>query len=273
MRNDALEEVESNIDIWIPEIDASSPNTRYDNTSDNVIYTINSISDADKFCKMYTHNRNYTGLKLGHHVIINDGQFSSDWRIVGFDLEHNRQASDGTTYDNGYGIYMISSYHTIGYTYGRTNSSIEDKLLTPYIDSYIHNNILNGSIANNLKTVLGDHLINRRVLLSSIVSPDNIAGTTAYTWTTAYSALANEYNILGHNSTSTIYDTGESNYKLPIFNYTNAEDVLYKSWLRSCRWNEYMDRLEAEYTLRTDYISWDYAGVLGYYHSGMILIR
>ena len=250
MDNDAIEEIEDNIEIWMPEIDSTDPNTRYDNTSDNLVYTISSLSDADKFCKMYTHNRNYTGLKLGNRIQINDGTRTSTWTIVGFDLEHNRQASDGTTYDNGYGIYMMSSYDAFN---SPSCWHSNDTSLTAYMYSNIHTYTLI-NIVNKIRNVLGDHIVNRNVLLSSNFSNRDIFKnmcTSAYTWTTSYSTLLTAYNSTGTIGEygGTVYDQGEANYKLPLFNYNSQSDLVHNSWIRTCfiYGNSGSDILQARY--------------------------
>lgn len=57
--------------------------------------------------------------------------------------------------------------------------------------------------------------------------------SNAYTWTTAYATLLNIAQLTGRFSN--VYDCGEANYRLPIFNsdsyiYPNESKFIY--WLR-----------------------------------------
>ena len=102
-----------------------------------------------------------------------------------------------------------------------------------YKSSYMHNTVL-PNIVNTLKTVLGTHVVNRNVLLSSSTSTGSGSSgkSNAYKWTTADATLMSVGQMTGtfasHNNK---YDAGEANYKLPLFNY---EDYWTGSdfWLR-----------------------------------------
>ena len=129
-------------------------------------------------------------------------------------MEHNRAASDGTTYNNGYGICMIPK------TYVTTSVWNDSKtLIGAYKSSTINTSIL-VTLSNNLKNVLGTHLVNRNVLLSSSVDGDY--HSNAYIWTTSYATLMSVGQLTGtFASNRNKYDDGEANYKLPLFNYTS----------------------------------------------------
>ena len=184
----------------------SGPNKRYER---KYLGTWSSVSQVDTFLSTYTHENNYEGLSLGNYVTIR----GNDWAIAGFDMECNQMAADGTIYDNGYGICLIpktyiedaddqwsGSYYN---TYGG------------YISSGPHTTTL-PSIDVKLINALGDHIINRNVLLSS--STDGTY-SNAYTWDMAYSTLMSIGQITGtFASNNNKYDDGEANYKLPLFN-------------------------------------------------------
>ena len=129
-------------------------------------------------------------------------------------MEYNRKASDGTTYNNGYGICMIPK---TGVTKAAWNSV--NTVTGGYKSSTIHTSTL-PSIVTKLQTVLGSHLINRNVLLSSNVNGN--CSSSAYKWTTSYATLMSVGQMTGtfasHNNK---YDDGEANYKLPLFNYVD----------------------------------------------------
>ena len=201
MRNDALQEVEGNIQIKVP-------NDKYQ--YNNLFTTFNSISDVDNFFNRYNHDNGYNGLALGQKIQINDGVYNRKWIIAGFDMEYNR--TNGVTVNNGYGISLIPDefYITKSVKWNNSDSA------TPYINSTIHTSTLT-TVSNNLRNVLGDHLVNRNVMLGSNAS-DN--GTTGYTWTTAYCTLPSLWQFTGTRyGYNSIYDDGEASYKLPVFDY------------------------------------------------------
>ena len=221
MDYDAIEEIE---DKLLPAYDSTDPNSRYD-SSNHIVYTINSIEDANTFCKLYSKERNYSGLSLGMCIQINDGSNNKAWKIAGFDCEHNHTASDGTIKDNGYGICLIP-VEKLSTSQWDSSSTDPD----PYMNSWIHAVIANGMYTvNAYKTVLGDHLINRNVLLCNNI--DINTGSVSYTWTLDYFTLMSSYQLTGTNNPDTkIYDRGEANYQLPIFKFINCYFDSY--WLR-----------------------------------------
>ena len=77
------------------------------------------------------------------------------------------------------------------------------------------------NIVTKLQRVLGSHIVQRNVLLSS--SSDGIY-SDAYTWNTAYATLMSIGQMTGSFATTTNkYDDGEANYKLPIFNHKDLK--------------------------------------------------
>ena len=214
----------------MPDNTTGNPNDRYD---ERVVYTISSTADADTFCNTYNHSNNYSGLALGQMIKINDGAYNAYWHIAGFDMEYNHRASDGTTKDNGYGICLIP---VGGLSLILWNNSYTH---TAYINSRAHTYYL-PIVANNLKKVLGNHLINRNVLLGDEVTSSSPYSynyyTTSYAWTTSYLTLMSGCQLTGSNRYYNQYDSGEANYKLPLFDY-----IGYKCgspyWLRGTRRN------------------------------------
>ena len=191
----------------------------------------------DNFCNTYNHTNGYNGLKLGQRIKINDGTYNEDWYIAGFDMEHNRYASDNTLYNNGYGICLIPKSNL---TEDKWYNSAVSGIAVPYIRSIIHTSTL-PTIANNLKNVLGSHLINRNVLLSSgldssVESKEYGNCVNSYTWTTSYCTLMSlqqvsgfgmyTYNTSASGSHMINYDKygiGEANYMLPLFSFDYFE--------------------------------------------------
>ena len=202
------------------------PNEReYSSTN---LGTWSSISDVDTFLNRFNHGTNYkdgnTKLSVGNYVTIQDGStYTHKWVIAGFDMEHNQTAADGTVYDNGYGICMIQQSTALS---GDTRKW-GDSITGGYIASNAHT-VEMPNIVTYLKTVLGSHLINRNVLLSSSV--DSNGYSNAYTWTTSYATLMSVGQLTGtFASNRNKYDDGEANYKLPIFNtldYTTYPNLI-----------------------------------------------
>ena len=201
-------------------IDTSTPNTRYKSQN---LGTWSSTADVDNFLYSCCHDTGYYGATIGSYVTINDGTYNKQWVIAGFDMEHNHKASDGNTKDNGYGICLIPKTSLGNYVWDSNNTS------KGYKGSTINTSTLT-TVANNLKKVLGDHLVLRNVLLSSAI--DSNCYASAYTWTTAYCTLMSTGQVTGtFASNRNKYDDGEANYKLPLFNYeTWSFDVW--AWLR-----------------------------------------
>lgn len=227
---DAIEELAFLVD---------DPNDRnYDATS---LGTWSSLSQVDTFLATYNrasaYKTNDNKLRIGNRITISDGTYNAVWMIVGFDLESSRKASDDTTYDNGYGIALVPVTQL---TTGQWNTS--NTTSGGYKSSYMHTTIMS-TVATNLKKVLGTHLVNRNVLLSSSISGNN---SNAYTWTTAYATLMSIGQMTGtfasHNNK---YDDGEANYKLPVFNDAEIKTGSY-FWSRCVRgsgsaWYVYSD--------------------------------
>ena len=149
-------------------------------------------------------------------------------------MESNQDAADGTVYDNGYGICMIPQTQL---TTARWNTS--NTTAGGYKSSYMHTTVL-PEIVTKLQTILGSHMVNRNVLLSSSVSGSS---ADAYTWTTAKATLMSIGQMNGtFAENNTKYDDGEANYKLPVFNFKDfktgqsfwsrgVKDSYYGAWI------------------------------------------
>ena len=196
-----------------PEPVADDPNDRY--ISD--LYAWSSVSDVDTFFSKFNHDSGYKdgniGLSVGDRIVIKDGTYNATWIIAGFDMEHNQKAADGIVYDNGYGICMIpvAQVTTDRWAMGTSVNGA-------YKSSAIHSSAL-PTVVTNLKNILGDHIVNRNVLLSNNVYRDTKL-SYSYMWTTAYATLMSVGQMTGKfAANSNKYDDGEANYKLPLFNY------------------------------------------------------
>lgn len=210
--------------------DTSTPNTRYKSQN---LGTWSSANDVDKFLKNCNHATGYYGASIGSTITIKDGTYNKKWVIVGFDCEHNKTASDGTPYDNGYGIFMIPTESLFKYNDG------DMSLSSGYMNTGAHkkiNNYLQSSFVS-YNSILKDHLIKRRMLLSN--SANVGSNTTGYEWTIGYGSLMSAGQITGKfASNNNKYDDGEANYKLPYFNFTTWQFGDY-SLLRGLRGTSY----------------------------------
>ena len=211
-------------------IDSSTPNTRYKSQN---LGTWSSVSDVDNFLYSCCHDTGYYGATIGSYVTINDGTYNKEWIIAGFDCEKNHKASDGNTKDNGYGICLIPKKSLGNYAWD-SNSTING-----YNGSEMHKSTL-PVVANNLRKVLGNHLVQRNVLLSNAADSNYYA--KGYFWTTAYCTLMSMGQVTGtFASNRNKYDDGEANYKLPLFNYETWSFDTW-AWLRGlCGSSGYVD--------------------------------
>ena len=201
-------------------IDSSTPNTRYKSQN---LGTWSSTADVDNFVHSCCHDTGYYGATIGSYVTIKDGTYNKQWIIAGFDCEKNHKASDGNTKDNGYGICLIPKASLGNAVWDNNNTS------KGYGGSEMNTSTL-PTVATNLKKVLGSHLVQRNVLLSSARDFNYYA--SAYTWTTAYCTLMSMGQVTGtFASNRNKYDDGEANYKLPLFNYESWSFDAW-AWLR-----------------------------------------
>ena len=203
-----------------------NPNSRYSPVD---LGSWNSISDVDTFLNRFNHDNGYkdgdTKLGVGDYVTINYGPYNTVWAIAGFDMEHNRTASDGTVYDNGYGICMIPKAYVTSKPWNDINT-----IDGAYISSTIHTTYI-PSIVTTIRNILGDHIVNRNVLLSSSVGSNSYSN--AYMWTTSDATLVSvsQIKVGALGSYRNQYDDGEANYLLPL--YTHIDYIGYPHWTRS----------------------------------------
>lgn len=225
MSTDAITDIENDI---------KDPNKNYNTKT---CAEFRSISDVDTFFSRFNHANNYTdGLNpnaLGGLINIFDGTYNTTWQIAGFDVEHNRTAADGTVYDNGYGIALIPATIVTNSCWNQTDTTSGG-----YKSSYIRLTPLSNIILS-LMNVLGSHLVNRNVLLSSSIGSNG--SSNAYTWTTDFGTLLSVGQMNGNfASYNNKYDDGEANYKLPLFEFQNYY-TNYTIWTRNiynslCTW-------------------------------------
>lgn len=159
-------------------------------------------------------------------IVIQDGTYNATWEIAGFDMGSKRQAADGTTIDDGYGIYLIPRTSLASSQMWGTYKQMP----AGYLGCTPMQNTL-ATIQSKLEAVLGDHLVTRNVYLSTAAN-DN--GSTAGKWTTAKLTLLSLTQLDGRSWGSVgshycVYDVGEANQKLPLFNYERYW-LPYREW-------------------------------------------
>ena len=206
--------------------DTSTPNTRYKSQN---LGTWSSVNDVNDFLNTCCHDTGYYGATIGSYVTINDGNYNKEWIIAGFDMEHNQTAADNTVYDNGYGICLIPKTSLGKSTWSDGNDGLASN---GYYGSTINKTTL-PAVAANLRNILGNHLIERKVLLSNARSANAYPyAAISYIWTTAYCTLMSAGQVTGtFGINRNKYDDGEANYKLPLFNYeTWSFDI--RAWIR-----------------------------------------
>ena len=244
----------------IGSVDTSTPNTRY---KSQYLGTWSSIEDVDNFLSTCNHSSEYYGATIGSYVTIKDGTYNKQWVIAGFDCEKNHKASDGNIKDNGYGICLIPRM-SLG------NAVWNPKKCDGYYESEIHKTTLS-AVATNLKKVLGSHLVQRNVLLSSARDYYNNWVASAYTWTTANCTLMSAGQITGtFASNKTKYDDGEANYRLPLFNYETWSFDTH-AWLRGL--SGHNGNIDFVYTFITSGSAFAFAGSNSYGLRPLIYIR
>lgn len=130
-----------------------------------------------------------------------------------------------------------------GYGFTTTAKMNETNTTTGgYLNSYMHQTVL-PCYADSLKTVLNNHLLSHRTILSNAVNPStpSMAGAgmtgaaSGVGWATVELQLINEVQIYGTTVwSSSAYDVGVDNRQLPVFKFINPVHLGRKYfWLRS----------------------------------------
>ena len=110
-----------------------------------------------------------------------------------------------------------------------------------YYNSYMHQSVI-PTIDTNLATILGNHLLARRALLSNAMNKDLTSGagagwmgsTTGWDWYTVKSCLMSEVAVYGSKVfSSSFHDIGEDCERLPIFQFKGHSYTRQWFWLRA----------------------------------------
>lgn len=155
--------------------------------------------------------------------------------FAAFDYYYNAGAPTPTTHH----AVLIPRIYGFATTAQMNSSSTT---VGSYFNSDMHQIVL-PCYAKALKTVLNNHLLAHRTMLPNAInaSTPSMAGagltgaSSAYAWETVELQLMNEVQVFGTTIwTSSAYDVGVDNEKLPVFNFINS--VYFNRgafWLRS----------------------------------------
>jgi len=192
-----------------------------------------SVADVEAF--LSEHNitsGKFTDLYLGDYVIIQDGTYNKEWEIVGFDHYLHKGDTDFTIHH----VVFMPRVNLLNIGMNATDTTEGG-----YAGSRMNTETL-PTIVTNLQTVLNNHLLSRRVLLTNTVSTTeaSMAGsglvgtTTNWVWASAYAVLPSEVEIYGSTVwSSSARDVGEANERLPLFTLKGINYTRQYYWLRA----------------------------------------
>lgn len=169
---------------------------------------------------------------VGDYLTIQDGTYNAVWLVAGLDTEYNRGDAAFTSHH----ITLIPrGYLTVSYM-NATNITTGG-----YVGSYMYTTKI-PEIVTNLSSVLGDHLLTRRALLTNSVNTTAASGAGAgwtgssnnWAWYDVRAVLPSEVQIYGSTVfSSSGYDAGDACNILPLYNFRNhVKDVRSWFWLK-----------------------------------------
>lgn len=166
-------------------------------------------------------------------VTIKDGTYNAVWIVAGLDTEFGK----GDTALAQHHVTLIPKTYLFTARMNSTNTTVGG-----YYGSEMHQTTL-PAVANNLKKVLGNHLLERRVLLSNSINANLSSGagagwqgsTNNWAWYSAFCTLMSEIQVYGSIVfSSSFFDVGEACYQLPIFRFANhTYQARFGFWLRA----------------------------------------
>ena len=195
--------------------------------------TITSANIASFLSEHEVSTGKFTDLYVGDEITIQDGTYNAVWLIAGFDTEYNKGDTAFTTHH----ITLIPK--TPLYNDQMNSSNVTTG---SYKGSAMHTTKL-PALATKLKTALGTHLLTHRAMLGNAVNTEAApAGastwkgmTSGWEWTDVECVLPTEVQVYGATIwSSSGWDTGEAEQKLPVFNFINpVQFSRWTFWLRS----------------------------------------
>lgn len=174
----------------------------------------------------------FKDLYLGDYFKVQDGTYNVEWEIAGFDTYYQK----GDTAFTNHHIALIPKTNLLTSKMNDTNDTTGG-----YYNSYMHQSVI-PTIDTNLATILGNHLLARRALLSNAMNKDLTSGagagwmgsTTGWDWYTVKSCLMSEVAVYGSKVfSSSFHDIGEDCERLPIFQFKGHSHTRQWFWLRA----------------------------------------
>lgn len=174
----------------------------------------------------------FKDLYIGDYFKIQDGTYNVEWEIAGFDTYYQK----GDTAFTNHHIALIPKTNLLTSKMNDTNDTTGG-----YYNSYMHQSVI-PTIDTNLATILGNHLLARRALLSNAMNKDLTSGAgagwmgsaTGWDWYTVKSCLMSEVAVYGSKVfSSSLYDVGEDCERLPIFQFKGHSYTRQWFWLRA----------------------------------------
>ena len=174
----------------------------------------------------------FNDLYLGDYFKVQDGTYNVEWEIAGFDTYYQK----GDPAFTNHHIALIPKTNLLTSKMNDTNDTTGG-----YYNSYMHQSVI-PTIDTNLATILGNHLLARRALLSNAMNKDLTSGagagwmgsTTGCGWYTVKSCLMSEVAVYGSKVfSSSFHDIGEDCERLPIFQFKGHSYTRQWFWLRA----------------------------------------
>lgn len=207
--------------------------------SHNCIYrgknwgTFTSLSAVEQFLSDHGVSTGlFNDLYLGDYFKVQDGTYNVEWEIAGFDTYYQK----GDTAFTNHHIALIPKTDLL-----TSKMNDTDDTTGGYANSYMHKTVI-PAVDANLTKVLGNHLLSRRAFLTTTVNKDiaSNAGagwkgaSTAGAWFTVKSCLMSEIAVFGSTIfSSSFFDAGEDNKRLPIFQFKGHSYTRQWFWLRT----------------------------------------
>ena len=194
------------------------------NYSETILDPITSSNVESWFTKYIYSNldRFDHNISCGTRFTIQDGTYNVQWVVVGADTELYKGD-----------IKLIKPHLSLIPVTDLGNGVMNDYSTTAgaYADSKMNRQTI-PAIVKALQSVLGDHLLARRVKLANNIDSNGKSNASAYY--TVYANLLCERQIWGTSDFENSYDIGDDTTALPGFK--NYKDDIYGSsgfWLRS----------------------------------------
>ena len=195
--------------------------------------TFTSLSAVEQFLSDHGVSTGlFNDLYLGDYFKVQDGTYNVEWEIAGFDTYYQK----GDTAFTNHHIALIPKTNLLTSKMNDTNDTTGG-----YYNSYLHQSVI-PTIDTNLATILGNHLLARRALLSNAMNKDLTSGagagwmgsTTGWDWYTVKSCLMSEVAVYGSKVfSSSFHDIGEDCERLPIFQFKGHSHTRQWFWLRA----------------------------------------